>query len=182
MANTSIVASLFSQVMFSMRASNEEYVPIKLNVVKVSIRLQSKLFRHMLESGNTIVDARVIEPTTLDVDIFCQTLDDVAAVNKLLMDRGNFYAITTKGLVFDSMMLEQEKLRQTPAVLSAAPIHLVFKEVLVQHTPPIIFQQSADSSIVSLGIVALKNASQNVSGLLSAIKSSSLVSGISNLL
>jgi hypothetical protein len=182
MANTSIVASLFSQVSFSMVDSSGAKWSVKLNVSRVSIRLLSKPMRHMLESGSTVVDTRIIEPSSIDVDIFCQTLDDVDSVNKLLMDRSAFYTLTTKGLVFGAMMLQHEVLKQQPTVLSAVPIHLVFKEVLVQHAAPVIFKQPADSSLISLGIASLKTAQQNVSDLVSAVKASSLVTGISNLL
>jgi hypothetical protein len=182
MANTSIVSSLFSQVLFSMKSSSGEKWAVKLNVSRVSIRLSSRPMRHSLESGNTVVDTRIIEPTSLDVDVFCQTLDDVDSVNKLLRDRSNFYTITTKGLVFSAMMLQNERLTQAPTVLSAVPINLTFKEVIIHSATPVIFKQPADSSLVSLGIASLKTAQQNVSDLVSAVKSSSLVTGISKLL
>jgi hypothetical protein len=174
MANTSIVSSLFSQVRFTVVNSDGQKLSAKLNVSRVVMRLQSKLMRHSLEAGNTIVDARIIMPSTIDVDVFCSTLDDVAAVNSLLQNRTQLFTLTSKGLVFGSMMLDNEQLHQASEMLSAVPIHLSFKEVLVQNTPPVLFQQPADSSLIGRGFLALKTAEGNVSDLISSIKSSAI--------
>ena len=138
----------------------------------VSIKLTSKLMKHMLENGQTVVDVRIVTPSVIDVDIFCETLDDAAAVNKILNDRSRLYTLTTKGLVFSAMMLANEKLTQSPDVLSAMPIHLTFKQVLVENSQPIIYAQPADSSYIDKGFTALRTASNNVQDLISSIKSS----------
>jgi hypothetical protein len=184
MANTNILASLFSQVIFSLVDSYKVPLSVRLNVSKVSIRMESKLQRHVLENGSSVVDSRIIIPAVLSVDVFVSTLDDLNIVNNLLLDRTNLYTITTKGLVFGSMMLESEKISQVPENLSSSPVQLSFKEVLVENTTPVIFKQSSDSSMIQQGMASLNTAEQNVTGLISAIKSSaaSTISSLSQAL
>jgi hypothetical protein len=66
------------------------------------------------------------------------------------------------------MMVDNEQIKQTPEVLSAAPVTISFKQVLVQNVPPIIVAQPADSSLIDQGMHFLNSVKQTVSGLYSS--------------
>lgn len=145
-----------------------------LKISKVSAKFVSMPMRHMKEDGTTVVDVRILKPTTVVVETMCPDLDTQKQVNDILMDRNNFYFITSKGLVIDNLMLDHEQIRQTAEVLSASPISLSFKQVI---TPTIeVTAQSADSSLLNRGMMALNSATQTVTGLYS--KASSAISSL----
>src|SRR6185503_20744839 len=106
MAQT-ILSSLLSPSSLSIVSSNSDLsldIASSLKVARVGIRLCSYVMRHMREDGNTIVDARIIQPTKIEIDVFCQSIDDLAMVNSVMLDRNSTYTIKLRGLIFDNMM------------------------------------------------------------------------------
>jgi hypothetical protein len=63
------------------------------------------------------------------------------------------------------MRVESENVSQSSEVLSAAPIHLTFKQMLVQNQDPVVFAQAADSSLIDRGMAILSDAGDTVSSL-----------------
>lgn len=159
MAQT-ILSSLLSPSSLSIVSSNSDLsldIASSLKVARVGIRLCSYVMRHMREDGNTIVDARIIQPTKIEIDVFCQSIDDLAMVNSVMLDRNSTYTIKSRGLIFDNMMMDREEIRQSPEVISASPVRMSFKQLLV---PGIAIgpnvAQAADSSLVDHGLQDIK--------------------------
>lgn len=167
-----ILSSLLSQASFSLTDLIQgNAVAPNLQIVKVGIKLKSIIQRHMQEDGTTVVDSRVLVPTVVNVDCFCPDIDTLDQVNQLLVDRDKLYKIATKGLIIDYLRLDKEDIRQTPEVLSASPLRLVFKQVLIQGNDEVVFAQSADASVLDRGLSLLNGVSSGVTGLISTVSS-----------
>ncbi len=170
MAN-SILSSLFSQANFSLAKATGGAVATNLKVISVKTKFSSTVFGHMREDGVTLVDARVIKATRLTVECIVPDLDTLSQITQVAMDRVSLYTIKSKGLVFNNMRVDEDNISQIPKMLSASPLKIVFKEQLVQYVQPVIFAQSADSSLISQGIVALQSVTTTASNLYSSLTS-----------
>jgi len=159
----SILSSLFAKPKFSIliqSAGGDVSLPVAPNfkVRQVTTRFVSRAHRHILEDGNTIVDARTIMSTQLIVEGFCPDIDTLAQITAIANDRLSLYKILSKGLVFDNMKMGSENIEQIPRVLTASPVQLHFEEQLVVGVQPIVFAQAADSSLIDRGFAALQEA------------------------
>lgn len=160
----SILSSLLSKSSLSIVSSQTGLdIASNLKVARVRFRYRSTALRHMREDGTSIVDQRVILPAVVEIDVFCTTQDDLAMVNSALLDRTGVYTITSKGLVINNMMADEEQIKQTPDVISSNPVRLSFKQLLLQNgaNPPQV-EQAADSSLLKLGIQQVNSAAQSV--------------------
>lgn len=167
-----IVSSFFSSAAFKLKNSTTGATAAEgLRVSRVHIRLPSTPMRHMKEDGSTIIDSRIIQPTSVQMEAYCETLDSFSKLNAVLLDRSTFYSIASKGLSFDNMLLENEQVSQSQDVISALPVKLSFKQVLTKKITPIVFAQSADASLISRGMNLLSTAQTSVAGLFSSISS-----------
>lgn len=171
MAN-SILSSALSSASFSItNQTTGTNAATTLAVSRVTIRLRSQLHRHMREDGLTLIDARTIMATELDVDGFAPDLSTLEQINSVLSNRDDMFTITSKGVILSPMRLENLLVSQTPNVLSAAPVRVTFKQALAPAVAAITFKQAADSSLVDRGIAFLNQASENVSSLYSKVAS-----------
>ncbi len=142
-----------------------------LKVGRVHIKLISAAMRHMKEDGSTIVDSRIIQPSTVTVEAFCPDSATLKQVNNLLMDRANFYSVSSKGVILNNMMVEADQASQSPDMISAVPIRIAFKQVVSKNIKPLIVAQSADSTLIDRGRSLLSSATQTVNEVYSKIKS-----------
>jgi hypothetical protein len=166
---SSILSSLTSKVSFSiLNEMQQTYAVPNLKIVEVRIRYSSNNMRHRMEDGSYLVDSRIIVPMTIDITAICPDLDTQNQLTTLFADRSNSYTVTSKGLVFKHVMVDQEGLEQTPEMMSATPIKLSFKQVLAQGTDPVLAAQPADSSSVDQGYISLASTAQTATGLFSA--------------
>lgn len=171
MANN-IITSFFSSSSLKInRKSTGEDVAGTLKVLRVSVKLSASALRHMKEDGSTVVDSRVIEPAMVAIEVFCQNLDSYRIVDKILMDRTSLYKVTSKGLIFDNMMCETERVSQSADAMSAMPVSIVFKQALSKSTNPVVFSQSADASVVARGMNLLESAKKTVGEVYESIAS-----------
>jgi hypothetical protein len=164
-----ILSSVLSAPTLSIAGDTDQVeIAQNLKVSKVSIKLRARIFRHKREDGVTIVDARVTEPKRVEIDVFVPTLDDLALLNAAQLDRTETYTLKSRGLIFKNMMMEDGHIKQTPDMLSASPVHVVFQELLMQSgagLPPPAVAQPADASIIDRGIQTIKSSVQTVQGL-----------------
>lgn len=142
-----------------------------LKPVRVQIRLTSTAQRHMREDGSTIVDSRIIQPSSVVIEALCPDSATMKQVNNLLMDRSFFYSVSSKGVILNNMMAESELITQSPDVMSAVPIRISMKQVLSKEVKPLIVAQSADSTLVDRGMSLLSNAKSTVTDIYSKIRS-----------
>jgi hypothetical protein len=172
MPNTILSSALSSPSLSITSFSNPENIAASLSVSKVTIKLRSKIFRHKTETGNTIVDARVVEPMTCEIDVFAPTLDSLTAINAVMLDRGTTYTIKSRGLVLTKMMMDQTGIKQSGDMLSASPVRLAFKELMTQGQLALgatTVAQPADSTLIDQGLQTVSDAVSTVQGLAATI-------------
>jgi hypothetical protein len=173
MAN-SILSSFFSKPQFTLK--NSDYPLTNLaagwKIISVHFRFHSTPMRHMLESGTTTVDSRIIRATEVEVILMCPDVNTLSGLQTLVSDRSQRFSIVSRGLFLHSVMLDHEAMQQVPEVLSATPIQLVFKQLLVQNENPVIVAQSADSNVIDRGLAALGSVAKSAGDLYSKVSSS----------
>lgn len=164
---TNLTTSLFSQAALVIKNATTpgKAIAPSLKPIRVNMKFTSMPMRHMKEDGSTIVDVRIIHPTTITIDAYCPDLDTATQINNLLLDRSSFYSISSKGLFVDQVMLDGEQIKQSPDVMSATPIRLAFKQVLTEETQPIVFAQSTDASLIDRGMTLLNKATNSATNL-----------------
>lgn len=138
-----------------------------IKVIKNKARFSSTPFRHMKEDGNTIVDGRVILATTIEVDVICPDLSIAATVLSAMNDRSSLYSITSRGLIFDNMMVMHDGVRQTPENLSSMPTKIIFQQTLLQRETRKLVAVAADASVIDRGIAAVSSVTQSATDLFS---------------
>lgn len=169
----SILSSLFSTTQFTVVATDNSVKLSKLKVAKTSFKYTSRPHRSIKEDGSTVVDAKVVLQTALSITVYCETQDDLRQINNLLQNRGKLFSIYSKGIIIENVVMDSEDVKQSAEVTSAYPIELKFTEIIVQNKKPIIVKQSADSNGISAGLASITTqATQTVSGLVSAVKAS----------
>ena len=69
-------------------------------------------------------------------------------------------------------MVDSEFLRQSPDMLSATPVRMSFKQILIENVSPVIFANKSDSSVIERGISALNKATDSVTSLYTKVSAS----------
>lgn len=169
--STSILSSLLSKPLVTIvNATTGAAVITGVKIKKVTPQYASFVPRHMREDGSTIVDTRIIHSTMVTLEVICPTITDVDAVIQLMNDRENLYNITSRGLVYNNMMMRAGQTKQTSEMLSSAPFTIVFDEQLLENVQPVICQQSGDSDNQDNGLQLVNNIGNNVSSLVSTVQ------------
>lgn len=160
------IASFLSSSQFSITSLNLGPVFIDgVGVLGVSIKLDSKLFRNQREDGSYIVDGRILLPTTIDVEFVVQNQSAFDSIDQMLKDRSTIYTIKSRGLIFNNMVCTTEQIAQSPDNISSSPVHLVFREILLQNDAVPKTRQAADSTAIDRGISYLKDTTKQVTDL-----------------
>lgn len=165
----SILSSLLSKAALSIVGSSDSNgtnVARNLKVSRVQIKYSARAMRHMREDGVSIVDARMIDPIVIDLEVICPTLDELTAVNNLLMDRSNTYTFTSKSIVVNEVTADDIQVKQTPDMLSASPVKINLKQLQRQGGTTVevhqVVEQPADSSIFNRGIQTVQRVQASV--------------------
>jgi len=142
--------------------NDKKNIAANLKISSVAIHFRSRPMRHMKEDGSSIVDARIIDPVGIDLNVICPTLDELNAVNNLLQDRKDTYTFTSKGIIVDEVSTEDVSIKQTPDMISASPVRITMKQMLRQGgaTNAAVHQvveQPADSSMFGRGIQMMRS-------------------------
>lgn len=169
---SNLFSGLLSPSALVIRDQEDGTIQVKgLKAVRVHIKLTSSAMRHMREDGTTIVDSRIIQPSSAVVEALCPDAATFKQVNNLLMDRANFYSVSSKGVILNNMMAEAEQVSQSPEVISAIPVRMSFKQVISKEVLPLLVASSADSTLVDRGMSLLSTAKNTVTDVYSKIKS-----------
>lgn len=139
----------------SFKVTDETNFSISLSdigVKLVSIKFSSKLMQNTSENGQPIIDSRVIMPTQISLSVLCNSVDKVDEVNSLLANTTSMYTIMSRGIKLEHFMLDTESMTQSEAMISATPMQISFKQVLLQDNGSPICAQSGDSSTILGGI------------------------------
>lgn len=145
-------------------------------IVNVRIKLSSKLFRNQREDGSYIVDGRVLLPTQITVSVIAQSKSAMDTINSILKDRTTIYTINTRGLIFTSMVLQNENINQSADNTSSQPVQLVFRQILSQEEVLPQTRQVGDSSVIDRGIAYIKETTTTVTQ--TATKIASKIGGV----
>lgn len=171
MAN-SVLTALFANSPFRLtNITKGVRVATSLKIKRVVFYYESRVMYHLREDGKALADARVIVPTRCEVEAYCPTIDAVDQALAILNDRESTYSIQSKGVVLKPAMLENDATVQSPEMLSATPVRLIFKQLLVQGVDPVTVAQSADSRLIDRGIAMIGEARETVVGFASKVRS-----------
>lgn len=171
MAN-SILSGFFSNPSFVLKpTSYGSAVAASMKIISVDIKFVSTPMRHMREDGTTRVDTRIIRAAELEVSFICPDINTFQQILNVVKDRQQTYSITTRGLHLRRMMVCEDAVKQIPEMLSATPMQLYFKQLLVQNEDPKVCAQAADSSLIDLGLTTISSAASSASSLYSNIQS-----------
>lgn len=152
MANSIFNQFLGSEKLIITNKVSNSQVISGVSVAEVNIKFSAQLLKNIREDGSPIIDGKIILPCVVQIKLYCTKIDDVEAINVLLNDINVLYSMSTRGIFIDNVMLERDELSQTSAVISAVPINLSFKQVLLgEDTAPVV-KQTPDSNTIIGGI------------------------------
>lgn len=145
--------------------STKQTMTLEIKVVKVMAKYTAEPQRQTMEDGTTRTDSKTPRPAKLNVDVICPNINSLKQVNNILADRASLFQINSRGLIFPNFMVDSAFINQTPEMLSATPIRLAFKQMLIENISPVIFANQADSTVIERGIAAISKAAGSVSDL-----------------
>lgn len=137
------------------------------------IREVSKGLMYPIETGATLTDSIIIEPTEIQMD-FLITQDGYATVYPQMRTgriNGTLYTVQTRTGTYRNMYIEEMPHDETPEMMSAIKIHLKFKEAL-QVAPS---TNGATQIQNNFSPAAPQNANTVAQGLLSGVTAASSV-------
>lgn len=141
-----------------------------LKVKGVRIVLPSQVMGHKEETGNTIIDTRVNQQIRIYIDGIAPNANDVDQINEAMLNRSNLYSITTRGLIYDYMMLCSEDFDHGRNNTSSHPSRLIFDQLLLEGYSQITYANQADSSLASRGLALVRNAQEEVADLYAKVQ------------
>lgn len=138
-----VLASDFSQVFEDARA------------IKATIMRTSKAMEHPLETGASIVDHRIVLPTTIELALILSSENYRAVYQQVadLFKRGELLTVQTRVESFTSMLIEKMPHDETPEMFDGVTLALSLKEAqFVQpQFSPLKVRQPKDSNTVKRG-------------------------------
>lgn len=172
MANTILSTILAKASMSILDQTNAQTVLSNVKVKKVVIQLTSEPMRHMLEDGSTIVDVRIFKPIHVTAEILAPDAGTIDAVNQIVTNRESRYQVTSRGVIVANLVVDSDAITQSAEAISATPIRLSFKQLLIEGVSPIVFAGAPNSSVIDRGIAIVNQAATNVSDLFTKVAKS----------
>lgn len=127
----------------------------KARAIKATIMRTSKAMEHPLETGASIVDHRIVLPTTIELSLILSSEDYRAVYQQVadLFKRGELLTVQTRVESFASMLIEKMPHDETPEMLDGVALALSLKEAqFVQpQFSPLKVRQPKDSNTVQRG-------------------------------
>jgi len=102
----------------------------KARAIKATIMRTSKAMEHPLETGASIVDHRIVLPTTIELSLILSSEDYRAVYQQVtdLFKRGELLTVQTRVESFGSMLIEKMPHDETPEMLDGVALALSLKE------------------------------------------------------
>lgn len=127
----------------------------KARAMKATVMRTSKAMEHPLETGASIVDHRIVLPTTIELSLILSSEDYRAVYQQVgdLFKRGELLTVQTRVESFASMLIEKMPHDETPEMLDGVALALSLKEAqFVQpQFSPLKVRQPRDSNTVQRG-------------------------------
>ena len=165
MANDIISAFLSKPTLTITDQTTSQATAKNLKVSSVQIRFSSEVFRHQLEDGSTYVDGRVLKPIRVDFDVICPDVNTLNQVNEIMGNRETMYKIKTRGVIIGNLLVDSDTIKQSGEMLSATPIKLSMKELMLDSVNPVIYNNPANNSLIDRGVALVNEAETTVTGL-----------------
>lgn len=127
----------------------------KARAIKATVMRSAKVMEHPLETGSSIVDHRIVLPTTIELALILSSEDYRAVYQQVadLFKRGELLTVQTRVESFASMLIEKMPHDETPEMLDGVALALTLKEA--QFVQPQFSQlrvrQARDSNTVQRG-------------------------------
>ena len=112
-----------------LNASFEQVFP-DAKALKLTVVRSSRAMEHPLETGATVTDHRIINPTTAELSIVCASADYRAVYQQIvdLFIRGELLTVQGRVDSFASMMIEKMPHDESPDVLDGVTVAISLKE------------------------------------------------------
>lgn len=121
-----------AQDVVAVLTSDFRQVFAKARAVKATVMRASKTMEHPLETGATVVDYRIVLPTTIELSLILAS-DDYKAVYQQVRDlflQGTLLTVQTRVDSFPSMLIEKIPHDETPEMFDGVALALSLKEAL----------------------------------------------------
>lgn len=145
-------------------------VLVPARCVRVRIKLRARPMHHMLEDGSTRVDAKILQPITIDMELIAPNADTLGQMDNVFMDRSSIYSVASRGILFRNMRMNFEGIEQSAEMLNAVPARIQFMQLMYQGSGAVVYKAPADSSVIDKGMSMLKSATGTVTGLVDKAK------------
>ncbi len=168
----SIFAKATSLTIVKTSDGDKKNLVAKFKVGQVEIGFKSRPMRHMREDGVSIVDARIIDSTIVDINVFCTTLDEIKMLNSILEDRQNTYTVSSRGLIFRNMTMFNKSIKQDAEMLTASPVRFSMKQLKKEGGDEVVIpivEQPPDSSLIGGGVRTVTKALQSLDELIAKV-------------
>ncbi|MDR0736818.1 MAG: hypothetical protein LBF51_08350 [Zoogloeaceae bacterium] len=123
---------------------------------KASVNEYSKLAEHPVESGGTIVDNRVIQPTEIEMMVWVTDYANTYPRIKQAFNRHELFIVQMRTGIYENMALEAIPHEETAESFDVVEMALKFREVKLvaaqfQSLPPAKVSSKRDASTVDKG-------------------------------
>lgn len=172
MANSILSTILAKSALTVLNQTFNQTVLSDIKVKKVVIQLTSEPMRHTLEDGSTIVDVRIFKPIHVTAEVMAPDSDSIDAINQIVSDRDSRFQLTSRGIIVANLSVDSDTIIQSSEAISATPIRISFKQLLIEGVSPIVFAGAPNSSVIDRGISIINKAADDVSDLFKKVAKS----------
>lgn len=143
--------------------------------ISVSVRPNSKLMEHPLETGETVIDHRVIYPTEIEIVLILVRNDyyNLYQTIKQFYDAGTLLKIQTRSSIYKNQVIYELPHDETVEFFNTIQITLKLKEVLYSNSGAtnVVPFNPTDSSLVTRGAVQVQPLPDNVNPVIRSLAS-----------
>jgi hypothetical protein len=138
---------------------------VEARPIKASIKEESKVMEHPVETGITITDHRIIQPIEIELSIIINSVDYADVYNTIRQNFLNATLLTvqTKVGVYTNQLIASLPHDEDPALYDTITIALRLKQVLfVTAVYGVLPRKASNSNTVNTGVQQAKPASSSV--------------------
>jgi len=114
---------------YDMRTTSISEV-IGLKIKSAQATNQADIPQHPTENGDFLVDHKIIQPRTVQVEGFCIDQDSYSKIQQIFNDRKNLYGIQIKEIIVENCTFGEFVPVRDSKVLNAIPISFTMHEIL----------------------------------------------------
>ena len=143
-------------IVWNTETANNTEVLSQLQISRISVENQKKMFEHPLENGATIVDYEILDPKRVNIQAYIAN-DDTATLNELeqLYLNGTQLRLRAENKILNNMVIAAQPLEITSSMLDKNLYSISFKEaqyVMPQYVGMPNAKKKSNTSRVNSGI------------------------------